>query len=242
MHLDDAQVQRMLDAGLASGLEPELRAHLETCPECQSKLAEAEKQDAWLAERLSLLDHPTPPLSVHDLRVRARRQPSSWRRVAAGIVLALATAGVAYAVPGSPVPRWVERIARWVVPAQPVPESPVVDRRASQAGIAVAPGDRFTIVFNEEFHAAARVGFTDGAEIVVRAVDGATFTSESDRLLIKPERAGARFDIEIPRAAPNVEIRVGNQPVFAKESSRISTRAIPSADGSYQVVLDGSSR
>jgi hypothetical protein len=83
----------------------------------------------------------------------------------------------------------------------------------------------------------ATVSLTSGDEVLVRSLDGANFHSDVDRLLVESNTPGARFEVEIPRSAPSVEIRVGGQVVFQKKSSRIVTSALRSKDGSYRLML-----
>ncbi|MGH7561388.1 MAG: hypothetical protein ACRENB_10250, partial [Gemmatimonadales bacterium] len=63
----------------------------------------------------------------------------------------------------------------------------------------------------------------DSADLLVRAPSGAaTFTTEADRLVVE-HRAAVRFEIQIPRSAPRVEIRSGARRVFLKEGPRAQT-------------------
>ena len=101
-----------------------------------------------------------------------------------------------------------------------------------------SPGNHFAIVFSGVVPAgSARLSLTSGADLLVRALDGANFQSDVDRLLVESKTPGAKFEVEIPRSAPSVEIRVGGRIVFRKDSSRIATNAPISADGSYRLML-----
>jgi len=99
------------------------------------------------------------------------------------------------------------------------------------AGIAVAPGRALVILFTSpQVEGQAQVSLTDGTEVVVRAPSGtATFTADVDRLVIDNPGSRATFEIQIPRAAPWVEIRVQGVPIFLKEGSRVT--------GSYLLPL-----
>lgn len=240
MHLDIEQVQRALHGELGSSAEA-VRKHLESCAECRSQLREAESEEEWVLEQLRCLDHAPPAVSAATLVRRPNRGPARIRW-AAGIVLALAAAGIAYAAPGSPLPRVLERILSAVSRA---PERPAENGRAgrptSQSGIAVVPGAHLSIAFPaNRFEDTALVTVTDGDEVVVRAQGGtARFTSDNDLLEVGPEGARMTFEILIPRTAPSVEIRSGDQPLWSKTQSRIETGVRPSREGHYLLPLSG---
>jgi hypothetical protein len=197
---------------------------------------------------LRTLDHPVPPVTAESLALRARTAAAARQRVrplvrwAAAIALAAGATGVAYALPGSPMPRWVAAlVARldYRSEARPSkPTRPAVPARAS-AGIAVEPGRDLVIVFSRGTPGAlGRVALSDGAEVVVRSPAGAaTFTSDAGRLVIAGSGAPDTFAIEIPRRARRVEIRMGGAQVFLKDGERIHTRATRLANGAYEIPL-----
>lgn len=197
---------------------------------------------------LRTLDHPVPPVTAESLALRARSGAAARQRVrplvrwAAAIALAAGATGVAYALPGSPVPRWVAALAARLdsrSEARPSEASrPAAPARAS-AGIAVEPGRDLAILFTHGPPGAlGRVTLGDGAEVVVRSpVGAATFTSDAGRLVIAGSGAPDTFAIEIPRRARRVEIRVGGARVFLKDGERIDTRASRLANGAYEIPL-----
>lgn len=246
MHLDDEQVQRLLHGQLEAQVTVSARTHLEACAECRSRLREAEQEDAWVLERLRLLDHTPPQVNARALMSLPRRQARAWGRLAAGIFLALAAVGVAYATPGSPLPRVVDRLLQWIGATPPRQASPVPSGKAggSQAGIAVAPGSRLAVVFlTDQPGDTAAVSLTDSAEVVVRATGGkTTFTSDSERLVVDHRGPAARFEILIPRSAPSVELLAGGRQLFSKKGSSIVSRAGPGAEGRYIIPLSRAPR
>jgi hypothetical protein len=243
MHLDQEQVQRLLHRELGSA-EATVRGHLEICEDCRHKVIEAEQEEAWVLARLRGLDHPVPMVKPETLGPPRRRATRGYQRLAAGIFLALVAAGAAYALPGSPLPGVVHRIVELVrgTPRHQTP--PAISPQAGagfQAGIAVDPGERLTILFPAQSGAKAVVSLADGGDVMVRAIDGATFTSDVDRLLIEHRAVPApRYEIQIPRAAPWVEIQVGGRRVLLQQSGRIITGVAPDAQGRYRLVLSGS--
>jgi hypothetical protein len=245
MHLDDVQLQRMLHRE-PGGAEPSLGEHLSTCVDCRSRLTEAEQDEQWVLQRLRALDHAARPVSVEQIIASASARAPVWHRWAAGIVLLLMAAGVAYAAPGSPLPGVVHRLigllqGREESRAAPIPPPPV---DASQAGIAVDPGRRLTIVFaGDQPEGVAIVSLSDGSEIVLRAAGGTTaFTSDIDRVTIDHSGQPATTEILIPRHAPRVEIRARGRRIFLKADSSIVTSARPDPEGRYRLPLASESR
>jgi anti-sigma factor RsiW len=241
MHLDPEQLERTLHGELRpeDGL---VREHLAECQECRLRVSEAEQDEASIMEQLRRLDHRRPSPAIRISSGAPRR--SGWsrpQRLAAGLALTVAAAGAAYAVPGSPLPRAVHHVVSLLKGTNhPAPAaSPRVSATPrSQSGIAVAPGNHFVIVFSGAVPAgSASLSLTQGEELLVRSLDGATFHSDVDRLLVESKTPGATFEVEIPRSAPSVEIRVGGRVVFRKDSSRIVTSAPISKDGSYRLML-----
>jgi len=242
MHLDEEQVQRLLDGELTGQGETSARRHLEVCGDCRARLDGAEKEEGEVATLLRQLDGPLPLVDADAIAVRARGHELWWLRRAAGFVLVLGIAGAVYAMPGSPLRPWVRAVATWVgVRPDPAPPAPSLAPAPEPqlAGIAVAPGKNLLIQFTSPQTAGGcRVSLTDGAEVVVRAPLGAaTFTSGVDRLVIDNQGSAAVFEIEIPSAAPRIEIRVRDNRIFLKEGSRVSTEETSGFTGPFLLPL-----
>lgn len=218
-HLDEEQVQRLLHRELAPPQERAIREHLAECLACRGRFAAVQQDEDEVHALLRHLDHPPPRVDAHAVAARARAREVRWVRWAAGVGLALGLAGAAYAAPGSPLPAWVEVVVEWMsggsaqTPADP-----------GGAGIAVAPGRALVILFTSpQAEGHAQVSLTDAVDVAVRAPSGAaTFTADVDRLVIDNSGSAATFDIQIPRAAPRVEIRVAGVRVFLKEGPRVT--------------------
>jgi hypothetical protein len=244
MHLDEEQVQRLLHREAAPPAETAVREHLALCEQCRSRMAQAEREESLLLERLRRVDHALPPVTLEAIVARGRRRAAGWGRLAAGIFLALAAAGVAFAAPDSPFGGVLQRIVEWVGGAsrRSSHAAPSPETSGGQAGIAVAPGDRLTIAFTvEQSGGTATVSLTGSANVVVRALGGTTtFTSEVNRLSIEHRGTPGRFEILIPRGAPSVEIRVGGRRSFLTEASRVETEYPQDGQGRYVVPLSRS--
>lgn len=240
MHLDEEQLQRLLNGELSADARRDAGDHLAACNECRDRLALAERDEGEILALLRQLDHPLPDVDVEALAARARGIGLVWGRWAAGILLVLGAAGAAYAVPGSPVRGWVRSAAAWIAREYRGPPAPKqADAPSRGAGIAALPGRNYVIAFQSlESGGQARVSLTDGAEVIVRAPSGAArFTSAVDRLLIDNQGSGATFEIEIPRTALRVEIRVAGKRIFLKQGERVTPGVPPGAEGKYLLRL-----
>jgi hypothetical protein len=240
MHLEDEQVQRLLHGELG-GAETSVRDHLGGCPECRSRLAEAEREEQWVLDRIRRLDHGQPRVSLEDVVAANARRAPAWGRLAAGIFLALVAAGVAYAAPGSPLPRVIDRLIQLMSPARDAAVDTTGSRPAaeSHAGIAVEPGERLTIELAPgQALDTVVVSLSNGAEVVVRARGGTTtFTSDPDRLAVKHAGEPGTLEIQVPRASPLVELRMGSYRLWLKQGSRITSEVPPDSEGRYRLPL-----
>jgi hypothetical protein len=162
-------------------------------------------------------------------------------RWAAAVLLALGAAGAAFALPGSPLRRWVvsvaERLSGVRVPTTPRP-SQEGDRGEAAAGIAVDPGTGLLVLFVPPAAGAVRVSLAERPDVLVRAPRGhASFTSAGARLTIASHGTPDTFTVEIPRRAARVEIRTGSSLLLLKEGERVSTAVEPDSVGSYLLPL-----
>ncbi len=244
-HLDEEHRERLLHGELPRDAEDSARAHLAACPDCRRGLEDSARELQQVQALLEALDDAPPAV---DLAVVIRPRRSTLRRAApvlqwaAGLALFVAAAAGAYAWPGSPVPAWLSAVnARFgggpphsTQPASP-PPAPLAE--PPESGIAVLPGRDFLIRFAApQVVGEVRVTLVEGREIEVRApVGAARFTSNATRLLIDNHGSQASFEVAIPRAAPRVEIIVGDERVLLKEGARVTGAA--NADGSYLISL-----
>ncbi len=236
MHLDDEQLQRFLHRELNADSRRSAGEHLTTCAECRERLFELERDQKEVYRLFQSVDSPPPRVTAADVvAAGARTSHFEWGRLAAGILLAAALAGGAYAMPGSPLRDWM-RGARDRIqgPARPpkLVESPI----PLMAGLAVPPGEGLVILFERAAPlSTAHVSLGEEAEVRVRGPSGgATFGSEADTLRIGNRDSTATFEIEIPRAARKVEIRVAGTRIFLKDGTRI---VAPGAGEDEEVYL-----
>ena len=176
---------------------------------------------------LATIDHPPPPLSADAVvalaeartRMRARRTALRW------------------------VTEVVQRVSGGREGPAPAP-APQGAQAEKMAGIAVLPGDSFTVTFTAPgAGGVVLVSFHERAEILARARPGAArFTTEPDRLLIEPRAAGDTFALEIPRRAARVELRAGGARLLVVERGRVSPASAADSLGRYVVRLPGGGR
>jgi hypothetical protein len=240
MHLSEEEILSLLDAEHALTVRSAAREHAESCAECRSRIRDAVADDAWVAERLRLLDHVAPPVTLRDLV--AGRRKAAWGRIAAGFILVAALGGAAYALPGSPLQRLVARVVGLVSPTHDTPPQPLASRAGSQAGIAVDPGQQFVIqVGSAANRGTALVSLSDGPELVVRAPGGRpSFSSEVDRLVVEHPAELLSLESEVPRGAPSVELRWGSRRLWRKEGSRITSDVPVDPKGRYRFSISPS--
>jgi hypothetical protein len=255
VHLDDDRLQRLMDGELAPAEETAAREHVTGCATCRQALAEAEGAERRTEALLRELDVAQATVGAEAIVARARGAetpsgrdagtvPVAWRerprarwRLAPAVAAALLVAAAAFAIPGSPVPRWWRQVVERMGAGEPAIVAPP-DAADDDAGVAVIPGASLRVEFAaRQSRGVARVSLTDEPELVVRAPSGAaTYTWGVDRLLIDNRGRSASFEIRVPRATPRVEIRIEGAPVFRKEGARV-TLASRMAEDLYVVPL-----
>jgi len=243
MHLNDGQIQRLMHGELDSAAREAASQHAAGCPACAQALADAGREEAEIFHLLEQVDHKMPVVDAARIAGPERGRPSSvWARRAAGIVVVAALAGAAYAIPGSPLPNLVKRVAGMLTGSVPPagvdainPESPVT------SGIAVPAGDSLLIQFaSPQDSAFATVILADDSMVRVRAIGGtAAFTTDVQRLDIDNRGSSAHYEIELPRSAPWIEIRVGSASRLQKSGERVITDATADSTGRYRFKLGG---
>lgn len=231
MHLDVEQVERLVAGELTADQAVAARAHAAACTTCAARVEAARSADATVSGLLQHIDREPPRVSAHAIMSPASASRFGWGARAAGILALLGVAAAAYALPGSPVRKWL--IGEHGASAIPVAAAPEVN-----SGIAVEPGSNLVISFARRQTAGeVHVVLSDSDVVAVSSRSGAAaFSSEEGRLAVDNHDPGATFDILIPRAAARVEIRVGDRSLFLKEGTRITANAA-APDGSYHLPL-----
>lgn len=176
--------------------------------------------DEQVFKLLERLDHAPPKTTAQDVISAAQQHKHGWRKVAVIVLATAAVSAAAYAIPGSPIRRWVEGSRN-----EPTPQLQTNTAISDPGGVMLPADQRVVIEFGARSSAShARISLTNDASIVVRTdARAATFTSDGDRLLINnPATTAATFTIEIPRNAVYLEIRVAGKRVFLKDGDAIN--------------------
>ena len=245
MHLDDERLQRLLHGELDRLESGAARSHLADCDECSRRLAAMEVEEAAVGALLAQLDRPSPRIEAAAVaRLASARRPRTWQW-AAGIALAVGIAGVAYAIPGSPLPDWLDSLVRWAGGGRPSSTETAPEPAPALSGLSVTPGRTFRIRFASANPSdLVVIALTDGGEVQIRAPRGsAAFTAGENAILVHPTgnaphgEPGVTYEIQIPRSAPHVEIHLGSDRIFLKEGPRIVARAASSGSGTYRLPL-----
>jgi len=245
MHLSDEQLQRFLHGELSPDTARAVNMHAEACSECHPRLEAARLEDVDIDLLLTTLDHPEKGTTTASaIRARVRRARRQWMQRVAAIALLVGAGGVAWAAPRSALPRFVRAVLASLQPgvkrasprAQPAMSAPAV------AGISVTPGADLVLQFTvAQSEGDVRVSLVDGADVMVRApVAAASFTSTDGRVVIDNTGSRADFEIDIPRSAPHVEIRIGSRPVFVKRGPSISAPDAVERESTYAIGLASS--
>ena len=114
-HLGEGTLQELLDGELPPGARAGVEAHLASCPACAGELAELRGLTARTSALLGLVEATPPVLAAQARFARHRRGGTASaitqaRRAlprAAVLVLFVAGAAAAAAIPGSPAREWV---------------------------------------------------------------------------------------------------------------------------------------
>jgi hypothetical protein len=237
MHLNDDQIQRWLHGELDTGSREMVSTHAATCEACARRISDARDEEAEILQLLGALDHPVPRSDAASF-MPTRSAWGSWGRRAAIFAAAVALAGAAYAIPGSPLRTWVKQVAERIAGAES-PDDKAATNAPVTSGIAVPVQERFEIDFvAEQATGAVALSLTDGPNIVVRAIGGtAAFTADAERLTIDNRTSAADYEIEIPRAASWVEIHVGARQVVVKDGARFAEGLAPDPSGRPRLSL-----
>ena len=247
MHVSDVQIDLLLRGELPRIDADAVLAHVTQCAACSSRRSHLAAVDGEIESSLRMLDYPVADADVGAIIRRANRSrtASAWR-IAAGIAF-LATAGVAAAMPGSPIRGWINRtgLERPTVSPTPAPERMTpLPQTLPAAGVSIEASDTVTLSFDtDQSEGSIRITFDAGSELRVKALGGtASFEVRSEGVRVRNRGSAASYDVIVPGTASMVRVRVGDRWVFRKRDELIAEAPRPEQDGSYVVKLGTSLR
>jgi hypothetical protein len=198
-------------------------------------MTEHDGEDRELDELLRALDRPLPEISARDVIRRAGRGRVGPLRVAAGIAAALAIAGVAYGLPGSPVRNWVDGLIGQDGGADVESRQPAV--AGPGGGLIFDPAEPLTLQIAPGSAGHVRIRPTEGGDLTVRMIAGeARFTSDPTRLYVRLRPADT-LELRVPREARSVAATNGETLLFRKEGDVVTATVPPDTAGVYAFDL-----
>jgi hypothetical protein len=229
-HLDDGTIGALLHDELPPATGDQARSHIAECASCRSLLERAREEDRWTREHLARLDVPAPRANLAGIRQASRRQRAArhWRR-AALIVVVVGGASLAWAL--TPLPEFARRLlSPGAVPQRPIPTSATQQDTVAVnpvTGISVVPTERLVIAFDAWQEAGEiQIRLADRVDVSLVALDGEVRLESREGMVIVHNRdARATYDVEVPRAARDVEVTVGTTPLWHKRGDAIESRA-----------------
>lgn len=241
MHATDAQLDLLLRAELSAHEAAAVREHTASCPACVRRRDELERSERALADALRMLDEPLPAVTADAIFARSARlgRRRSWR--IAATLGALAVAGAAAAMPGSPLRTLAERTPPVTRPS-PAPPANIVVRPAAPmavSGLTMPARERVIVdLVASQRSGTIRIRRASGADLRMRAIGGQVdFAARSDGARISNEGSTSSYELEIPARSTQAEVRVAGTVVFATSGASVTVGPAPSADGSYLVRL-----
>ncbi len=97
-HLDEGQIQELIDGEIPSSALPPIQAHLAACAECRARLDEARTIGSEADRLIETIDPDPPPRQVPYIGPAA---PKRWMRAVAWAATVVIAAGVGYLARGT---------------------------------------------------------------------------------------------------------------------------------------------
>ncbi len=235
-HLDDGTLQGYMDGELATPTVNGVERHLQDCGECREALAELAKVGHAVSGALRTLD-PQVDLEAarwsHRVRRADRRRGGSPQRswlAAAAVAVLFLSAGVASALPGSPVRGWLEsRSGEGEIVA---PSTLATDIEST--GVFTSPRngevevDVLGLGPSEWIEVVAVAGNRAGAF----AAPGAAFESGAGRIRVVAHPGTGGVRIEIPSSVRSAVVRYEGRPILHRTDSGFMVSDGASVEGS----------
>lgn len=191
-----------------------------------------------LAELLRQLDHPVPRVSVDEIIARAR-PGRRW----AGASIAAATivvAGIAAALPSSPVHHALLRAIAGAPRELHRPDTVATHAAKQGAGVALVPQGWLTVRFAAPLpESRVRVVIVAGEQLSLVPEGGDAAFSVGDASIVVREATTPTFTLTVPNTLSGLSLESDGALRFEKRGPTITTRAPRDAQGAYLVQLGG---
>jgi len=194
-----------------------------------------------LRDLLASIDHPVPPVDVHEVIMRARAR-SGWRSalLAAAAVLVVATAAAA-TVRSSFVAHLLDRMrARPTAQSARTP-SAVATGVAASRGIAFEPGMQVAVEFRAvQSSGELQVRWADASSVLLTqtgAEGDAHYALTPTGVIVDNARSAASYSLVLPRTVQRARVSIAGREVLAKSGDTISCSGARDDRGMCTIVL-----
>lgn len=229
-HLDAGAITTLRDRALA---DDDVRRHAETCPVCRRALDDARERRDHVEELLRSLDAPgAPDLEAAKRKVRLRLDrkreaahrprplfPFALGRAAA---LLLVAAGVAYALPGSPLRSWLtDGAGNEVTPTSTVAGDAATAFEGVQ--VAVPPSGLRIALMDVAPDMPVEVRWIEGEQARIAGGPEARYAVSEGRT--EARVASGPIRLELPRSGPGVTVEMDGLVVLTRSDAGVEVSA-----------------
>lgn len=229
-HLDAGAIATLRDRGL---VDDDVRRHAETCPVCRQALDDARERKGQVEQLLRSLDAPgSPDVEAAKRKVRLRldrkRQASHRLRplfpfaLGRAAALLLVAAGVAYALPGSPLRSWLtDGDDTAVVPTATVEGAPATTFEGLE--VAVPPSGLSIALLDVAPDMPVEIRWIEGEQARIDGGPGARYTVSEGRTEARVRSGPIR--LELPRSGGRVTVEADGLVVLTRSDAGIEISA-----------------
>jgi len=194
-----------------------------------------------LRDLLASIDHPVPPVDVHEVIMRARAR-SGWRSalLAAAAVLVVATAAAA-TVRSSFVAHLLDRMCARPTAQSARTPSAVATGVAASRGIAFVPGMQVEVEFRAvQSSGELQVRWADASSVLLTqtgAEGDAHYALTPTGVIVDNARSAASYSLVLPRTVQRARVSIAGREVLAKSGDTISCSGARDDRGMCTIVL-----
>lgn len=229
-HLDAGAITTLRDRAL---VDDDVRRHAETCPVCRQALDDARGRQDHVGELLRSLDVPGAPdveAAKRKVRLRLDRRREAAHRprplfpVALGraAALLLVAAGVAYALPGSPLRSWLtDGGGSGIVPTSTVTGEAATAFESVQ--VPVPPSGLRIALLDVAPDMPVEVRWIEGEQARIAGGPEARYAISEGRT--EARVASGPIRLELPRSGPRVTVELDGLVVLTRSDAGVEVSA-----------------